>query len=441
MRKVRICAVVVFLAGMAGSVWAIDLTKWKYCSVVTLENKVAEYYRADITPEIYNAAKPDLSDIRIIDSNGSQIPYLITRAYDIAERQEYSPKIINRSTDARKGSFVTLDFGGQTMKNSIKVVTGGNNFRRAVKVEGSNDNVRFFILVKQAFVFAITDKNWSQFSDVDLPLNDYRYLRITVTPMPDEKDNPSIQDVRAFKCENKPAGRMSVAMLCTNHIEDENENSSIYEYDLGLCNLPVSEIKLSIEDKSFYRHLTIEGRNVLKRRIKIAGEDNRERFEDVNESWYYLAGNAIYRYISADGKEQEKTTLPYSGAYRYLKVTIKNYDDRPLKIRSASAQMIGHKIVFSVEDNAKPVLLYVGSESANRPQYDIGHKIYKPLDVEAAPAILGNIAENPLFGKTEPKLIPWTEKHKSILLVIMAVVVLVLGLFIIKSFKSIKPAE
>lgn len=444
MRKAKFCVVVIVLAGIAGSVWAIDLTKWKYRSAITFQDKAGEYYRADITPEIYNAAKRDFSDIRIIDSNGQQIPYLIARPYDAAERQEYLPTIINRSTGARNVSLVTLNFGKQIMKNSIKVVTGGNNFRRAVKVEGSNDNIKFFTLVKEAFVFAVTDKQWSQFSEVDLPLNDYRYLRVTVAPMPEEKDRPVIQSVLAFKCENKPAGRTPVTMLCTNHIEDENENSSVYEYDLGFCNLPISEIQLSIDDKSFYRHITVEGRNVLKRRVKIISEDNRERFEDVNEGWDYAAGGVIYRYIPVDDKKQEKTTLPISsgtGTYRYLKITIRNYDDRPLMLQTASAEMIAHKIIFSAENDAKLPLLYVGSESANRPQYDIIHKLNKPLEVEAAAAMLGSIAENPLFGKAEPKLVPWTEKHKSILLVVMAATVLVLGLFILKSFKSIKPAE
>jgi hypothetical protein len=200
---------------------------------------------------------------------------------------------------------------------------------------------------------------------------------------------------------------------------------------------------LSIDDKSFYRHITVEGRNALKRRIKIAGEDNRERFEDVNESWNYVTGGVIYRYIPVDGKKQEKTTLLISsntGTYRYLKITIRNYDDKPLKLQSASAEMVAHKIVFSAEDVNCP-LLYVGSESASRPQYDIIHKLNKPLQAEAATAMLGSITENPLFGKAEQKTVPWTERHKSILLIILVAVVLVLGLIIIKSFKSIKPAE
>ena len=443
MKKIRFFFVIL-LFGAAGNVRAIDLTKWKYRCPVILEGKAAEYYRADITSEIYNVAKRDFSDIRIIDSNGQQNPYLIARPRDVAERQEYLPTIINRSTGAKNVSLVTLDFDKQVMKNLIKVVTSGNNFRRAVKVEGSNDNVKFFMLVKEAFVFAVTDKQWSQFSEIDLPLNDYRYLRVTVAPMPEEKDNPAIQSVLAFKCENKPAGRTPVAMLCTNHIEDANGKSSIYEYDLGFCNLPISEIRLSIDDKSFYRQIAIEGRNVLKRRVKLISEDNRERFEDVNESWDYVTSGVIYRYIAGDGKKQEKTAMSISsgtGTYRYLKITIKNYDDRPLAIRTASAEMISHKIIFSDKNSIKPILLYVGSEFANMPQYDIEYEIGKPLEVEASPAILGSIAENPLFSKTEPNPVPWTERHKSILLVVMAAVVVVLGLFIFKSIKSIKPAQ
>lgn len=441
MQKVKFYAVVIFLAAISGSGLAIDLTKWKYCAPITLQDKANLYYSARITPEIYNAAQTDFSDVRIIDSNGSQVPYIIARPCDVSENREYAPKIINRSEDSKQGSCVTLDFGRQEEKNTIKVVTGGNNFRRAVKVEGSNDNVKFFTLVKQAFVFAVADRNWSQFNDIDLPLNDYRYLRITVSPMPDEKDNPVIASVRTFKSENKQVERTPVTMLCTSHIEDANRNLSIYEYDMKYCNLPISEIKLAIEDKSFYRHVTVDGRNVLTRRVKIETEDNREKFEDVNESWSFLTGNMIYRYIGADGKEQEKTTLPiYLKVYRYLRVTVSNYDDRPLKIQNASAEMIPHKIIIDGDEITEPLLFYVGLESANRPQFDMEHKLAKPLEVKASQAVIGSIVENPLFVKTQAGLVPWTEKHKSIPLVIMVFVVVVLGLFIFKSFKSIKPA-
>lgn len=427
---------------VSSNLFAIDLAKWKYHSGISLDAGPAEHYKLDITPQVYDVAKSDLSDIRIIDANGAQVPYIIARPHDITSSREFSPNIINRSTNSQNDSLVTLDFGSQMMKNSIKIITDGSNFRRAVKIEGSNDNINFLTVVNQAFVFAVQDKKWSRFSDVDLPANDYRYLRITVSPMHDEQNSPRIEDVRVFISENKPAPRTTVAVANINHIENEKENVSVYEYDLGFKNLPLSEIQLSIDDKSFYRQITVEGRNVLKRRIKIASEDNRERFEDVNESWNNVTGGTIYRYVSADGREHQNAKLSISsgdGTYRYLRLTIRNYDDKSLKLLSAWTEMIPHRIIFTVEDNVKPLSLYIGFESASRPQYDIVHKLSNPLEVSALPAIAEMITENPLFGKSDPKPVPWTEKHKTPLLIVLITAVLLVGLYMLKSFKSIKP--
>jgi hypothetical protein len=442
-RKIQICTVVILFSAAATVFSAVDLTKWKYCSQISFEDKPSGYCRMDITPDIYGVAKPDLSDIRIIDSDDRQVPYLIARPQDITSRRQYSPEIINRSVDDQKNSLVTLDFGQQTMKNSIDVKTGGSNFRRAVKIEGSNDNITFFTLVEQAFVFAVDKKERFRFSDIDMPVNDYRYLRISVSPMPGEQDSPVIQDVQAFKSERENTVRTPVDILCTNHTEDEANSLSVYEHDLVFCNLPVNEIHMSIDDESFYRHIIVEGRNALKRRIKIASEDNRERFREVNEPWCSLTGGTIYRYISAEGKKYEKITLPvyFTHAYRYLKITIRNYDDKPLNLQAISAEMIGHKIIFTANDSTKPPLLYIGSESAVKPQYDIIHKLHNPLEVKAATAMLGAIIENPLFGKSVQKPVPWTEEHKVLLMIVLCVVVLVLGMFIFKSFKSIEAAK
>ena len=438
--KVNSLFTIILFVATASNALAIDLTKWKYYSEISFDGQVEKYARVDITPEVYNAAKLDLSDIRIIDSGRQQVPYLFTKPKDTTKKHKYAPNVINRSTDDKNSSLATLDFGKQTIKNSIEVETGGNNFRRAVKVEGSNDNITFFTLVEQAFVFAIDNKEKFRFNNIDLPANDYRYLRITVEPMAAEQESPVIKEVRVFKCEKKLAERAPVEMLYVNHIEDEKENLSIYEYDLRFRNLPISEIQLSIADESFYRHITVEGRNASTRKVKIDSEDNRERFREVEESWKSITSDTIYRYTSTEDKKHEKTALSIpSGrqAYRYLKITVRNYDDRPLKLETASAKMITHQIVFDA-GNSLNALLYVGSGSAVKPQYDITRKLDKPSEVKTTLARLGSIAENPLFGKVEQKPQPWTERHKVLLLIIMAVVVLALGGFILKSFKSIQ---
>jgi hypothetical protein len=441
MAKSKISFIVIFLALLSGNLFALDLTKWKYRADITVQDGTGEYCKLTLTPDIYNAARPDLADIRLIDPDSEQVPYVLAMPKDITKSVEYSPAIINRATDDNKAAMVTLDFGKQVVKNRVEVDTAGGNFRRAVKVEGSNDNIKFFTVVETAYVFAITLDR--RFSRIDLPANDYRYLRITVTPMPEETDSPVIEEVRASQFETKLAERYPVMMPQSEHSEDQKSKSSIYIYDLAYRHLPISEVELEVEDNTFYRYVTLEGRNETTRKVRIDSEDNRERFREVEVQWKRITSGTIYRYTDADGKKRENMVLhlsPAARVYRYLRLTIKNYDDRPLTLNSASAEMIPHRIVFEWRDNLKHTL-YVGSTSAKKPQYDISRMLTRPLQVGARPAVLTGITDNPIFGQAEEKPLAWTEKHKVLLWIIMGVLVVVLGGFILKSFKSIQTKE
>jgi hypothetical protein len=433
--------IILLLAGMINNVFAFDSTLWKYQAAVTVEEGVGEYCALVLTPDIYNVARGDLGDIRLIDTRGEQIPYVLAKPKDITQRQKYQPAVINRVITVDGAAMVTLDFADKVVKNSIEVITQGDNFRRAVKVEGSNDNIEFFILVEQAYVFAVSYDR--RFEQVDLPANDYRYLRITVSPMATEEKSPVIDEERAFKVGESFAERQPVEMVLIEHSEDEKNNSSIYVYDLTYRRLPVSEIKLDIADDSFYRYVTVEGRDAEKRKIKIDSEDNRERFREVEVRWERIISDTIYRYTSSDGKKHERLDLRVSSGRRvnrYIRITIRNYDDRPIIVNSASANMIAHRIVFEDEDNSPPVF-YVGSESARSPRYDLEQRLSNPLQINARMAKLGGITSNPLFGQAEEKTLAWTEKHKVLLLIVLVIVALVLGGFILKSFKSIQSEQ
>jgi hypothetical protein len=258
-----------------------------------------------------------------------------------------------------------------------------------------------------------------------------------------EQDSPSIGAVEASRIEQNRAERRAVEMILAEHREDPNTHSSIYVYDLTNRWLPVAEIELDIADDSFYRYVTIDGRDAATRKVRIGSEDNRERFGEVEVSWERIAGDAVYRYTAADGQKRERLVLriPWSRrVHRYLKVEIKNYDDRPVTLRSASANMTPHGIVFESKANLAP-LLYVGSELATAPRYDLQQRLSDPLQVSARAASLAGIAANPLFKQAEEKPLAWTEAHKGLLLTILAGVVLVLGGFILRSFKSIQSQQ
>ena len=439
MTKPRILATVVFLIAMVTDVWGFDSTKWKFHADVTIEAGPQDYCRLTLTPDIYHSARADLGDIRLVDSHSEEIPYVLARPKDITERLQYAAAVINRSTSADGAAMVTLDFGKKVVKNSVEVTTAGDNFRRAVRIEGANDNTTFFTLVERAYVFAVSYDR--RFERVDLPANDYRYLRIAVRPMATEGQSPVIDEVKAFKVEEKLAERQPVQVVQGEYSEDEEVASSLYIYDLSYRRLPISEIELNIADESFYRYVTVEGRDAATREIRVDSEDNRQRFREVEVRWERIIDDAIYRYTAPDGQKREKLVLrvPSRRAFwRYLRIAIRNYDDKPVTVESVSARMIAHELVFAAEQNVIPPPLYVGSESARAPQYDLRHILSDPLQVAARRARVGGLTDNPLFAPAEEKPIAWTEKHKVLLLITMVAIALVLGGFILKSFKSIQ---
>jgi len=431
----------ILLAATICSGASIDLTQWQYLAEVNIEDSTVEYCSLILTPEVYNAAKTDLADLRLINRDGNQIPYISARDEDLTETVRYSPAILNRSIDANGNALLTLDFGSQSIKNCIEVETSGDNFRRAVKVEGSNDNIEFFTVVDRAYVFAVSDKNHHRYSGIDLPDNDYRYLRITVSPMTIEETRMVINEVRAFKVEKKPAQKQTVEMILTEHKEDPNTRSSTYVYDLKFRRLPIVEIEINVEDASFYRCVSVLGRDAATQQVKIDSEDNRQRFTEVEVPWNTITTGTIYRYNDPAGRKQERLALPVQsgGSYRYLKVIVSNYDDQPITIRSASTKMIPYKVIFPTPAD-KSAKLYIGCESAARPQYDLTRRLTNPSQIKAAPAKLAAIIDNPLFGKAALKL-PWTEQHKTLLLSALVAVVIVLGVFMLKSLKTIKKQE
>ena len=83
-------------------------------------------------------------------------------------------KLYNRTFVPGQRSTVTADFGERLRKTSVRIATGGTNFRRRVLVEASEDGKSFQILRDGAFLFRVASaaagKGYER-STVNLPEN------------------------------------------------------------------------------------------------------------------------------------------------------------------------------------------------------------------------------------------------------------------------------
>jgi hypothetical protein len=114
---------------------------------------------------------------------------------------------------------------------------------------------------------------------------------------------------------------------------------------------------------------------------------------------------------------------------------VSNYDDQPITIRSASAKMISHRIIFPFVAN-QSATMYVGNDSAGYPRYDLARRLTNPSQTKTAQALPAALTENPAAEKSQTKQ-PWTEQHKILLLTVLVVVVFALGIFMLASLRTI----
>ena len=85
---------------------------------------------------VYERARADLGDLRVVDAAGADVPYLLERVEEERLLPEQSPVIGNRVFHRGQEAQATLDFGVPTLKSQLTLSLSGDNFRRRVKVEG-----------------------------------------------------------------------------------------------------------------------------------------------------------------------------------------------------------------------------------------------------------------------------------------------------------------
>ncbi len=438
----QLAAIGMVMLGWQGAAWGENWSLWSHEAEVVHGAGSEPFCRLTLSGEAYHLSRGDLADLRLVGGLGEQIPYVLYQPRDQIKREEYRLEELNRGITEDRAAAMTVDFGSQVMKDQISVETSGLNFRRKIVVEGSNDNREFIMLVDGAYVFAIPGESGvRRFSTLRLPRNDFRYLRIRVYPMAGEVGAITIERVAAWQEQSNRVARQAVAMtLAASGFEDKTK-TSWQVYDLQYNHLPVVGIRLEVAEERFYRYVTIEGREQEKIQVEIRGEDNRQRYREEAVPWRHLISGVIYRYGSAGSQIQEslRMNLGDGTVPRYIRVSIRNYNDRPLTVESAEGEMIAHELLFGRQEGG--CLLYLGNPSASAPRYDLEHTLSQPGKIPAAAATLAGIQPNPSFEIKPVKAVPWTEQYKILLWVILILMVVVLGGFIVKSMRSILSRE
>ena len=403
----------------------------QYRIIATPAVQPGKTYRVVLDAAVYSAAQPSLADIRVVGDDHMVVPYSLALFPEEHAVTKTETALLENTAAAGTGNRIIVDLQNAPGKNNrLTLDVADRNFGRRVIVEGSNDRVAWEILTKDVYIYDFSFGadapgdgvlKWQQTVDkrrsagmytwadsrnttVTYPENTFRYLRVSVVGL--EDDQPlTVRKVTAASALTKPAEETEIAGGIVEKKSLADTRSTELTIDLGQPNPFVSRVKIACSSINYYRT------------AYVAGSHDRTNWQNIGQG-------EIFDYNIDNFKDAQREIAFAECRFRYLKLTILDEDNPPLKIDAVTAVGLSRSVVFTLENQAA-LKLYYGNAAAAKPVYDYARFVLKTDTRQAARLALGQPAVNPLYVPEKIKR-PWTEERPYLLWGTLGMIVLIL---------------
>jgi hypothetical protein len=399
-----------------------DQTEWPFLKELEMPSATdAEHAYAyfQVDAEICDGTMGVLNSLRVVDFNNNEIPYQIVTKGKSTKTEELPSKLLNNSyLDGKYNSFV-LDFGEERPEvNRLTILTGSKNFTRSVSVEGSNDQAQWNTLVEDFYIFDFSRNIRSRHSRVEFPRSNFRYLLVKIL---DDGAGPlEIDGAKAYRVKTERAETESWPFTVIERTENGEDRTTEVLLDAGYFGLPITLLDLEIPSRNYHRNVRVEASKDL-------------------EKWTQLGSRVIFNYdMPAFKKSNTRLSFRQNPGCRYFRLTIENYDDKPIEVSAATGTSTVRRIVLPLKGR-EPHTVFFGAPKAKAPRYDFAHRM-RYIQTNTLPRLsLQSRKSNPDYVKPTPPAKPMTERHPALLWVVMGTVMVVLALLILSLMRKAPP--
>ena len=136
-------------------------------------------HKISLPAEIRSFSKENLSDFRIIDSKGNEVPYYILQENNESTSSLFSEfKILSRTAIPKKETTIIFENDKKSI-SEIALLISNSDVTKPYSISGSNDQKEWFGLVNKAVLGNLENiEDVTVYKTIPLPLSSYRYLKI-----------------------------------------------------------------------------------------------------------------------------------------------------------------------------------------------------------------------------------------------------------------------
>ena len=369
------CAIVALtILVIAQTCLAFDANEWR--NTQSLEVPARGLVHVNVPATTLDAAQPGLEDLRIIDSTGNQVPYLIERLLPEAESKMRPAEF--RSSIENSATHLSIKTGTSAPITGVSLETPAVQFMKAADVEGSNDGMTWTKLAGGDSLFQ--SPNGPTKLRLSFPEGAWQFLRVTF----DELGSQPVPFTGA-QLHKARTTAPAEAVAVTIKSRDETPGTTRFALDLGAANLTLGSLRIDTSEPVFTRAVTLA--------VPEVGDNGiRER---------NIADAVIYR-VNVNGKNEALLEIPLESQIqtRQLLVLIRNEDSPPLSIDAVRADRRLVRLTFFANQPGQYSLLS-GNTQAAAPRYDLSALSGKLKSATATDVVPSALVPNPNYKPPE----------------------------------------
>lgn len=396
---------------------AAEQRYFQYERPVVRDANVAGQSCVALDPAVFAHAAPGLGDLRLYrdtEKLGSEeIPYVVRRV-EAVQSSVTAETLLNRGT--RDGHVVFDVAMPEGRYKDLDLAVEKRDFLATVTVMGSDVQGAMGTKLGDYTIFDLTAQGLGRSTVLHLPESDFRYLHFSVAGPLEAKEFTSLAVVR------RPAAEARFVTVARTSAVAQQGQDTVLTLTVG-AGVPVDRVVMEPGTKpvEFKRDVTA---------TTVAGNS---RSEAVGQFW------RMHRKVADTAIDEQNFTLLQGGTAeavpRMVTVAIHNGSDAPLSIQSARLEMVERDLCFNAQAGAE-YALYYGDAALEAPSYDYA----RLFAAEAHPAMvrLGAEARNVRY-EARPDARPFTERHRWLLWLALAVVIALLALVALRTAKTALP--
>lgn len=381
-----------------------SLVHWQYLIQIRLKETENQLLDFVLTPDVFDAARGDLADLRLFDANDREVPYALRIREDASAIEVLDSEVFDRSTLDSGARRLSLDLGNDPPEhNEVEIPLSDQQYRRRVIIDGSADNASWQKLTEGLLVQLQISGQQLSVSRIDYPPSRFRYLRLTVEPDP-------ARDESVFEI-GQPIVRRRVVVpgeYITRDVPYQQREAvptylgpgSRWRIPLGGQQVPVSGLQIQVTNADFVRNYQIEAGG--------PAEDNAP---------FYDADRGVWRRRAGDEPSPLVARFTEVKAFELALIVTDNRNP-PLDLTNVQVRAAARQVVFENDAQLEgPLRLYFGNPSATEPRYDFARNLPSQLDPPPTRLDLQDRITNPIYQPVPP---PLTERLPWLIYVILA---------------------